>query len=346
MIPEPHLPPEASFFLKTIPRIARLSLLLLAGIILALVGSVSADAQTQPAPMGLPEYTAQLQAASSLLNENAATDRAAIHAFRTALPAEWLVAADGQTMHIKTDWLASALAIEENAPADAAQRLAPAREKLAALLDAAQALSASSALAAETQTRARLDRILSDREFQGAHGPSWFDKQKARVLAWINKYFEKIFGAVGVSAATGSAIAWALVLLVALLLAYWGVRYWISAARREEMDLHGAVPAGHDWRYWAAEARAAADRGDYRSAIHATYWSGVTRLEETRLLPQDYSRTPRESLRLLKPGSEAYAPLKDLTRRFELTWYGYHTATPADWTEAMRQLEALGCRQS
>jgi hypothetical protein len=318
----------------------------MAGIILSAVASLPADAQTQAPPLNLQEYTAALKAASSILNGNVATDRAAIHDFRTALPAEWVVATDGQSMHIKTDWLANALSIEENAPADATQRLAPAREKLAALLDAAQALSASSAGAVETQARARLDRILSDREFQGAHGPSWFDKQKARVLAWINKYFEKIFGAVGFSAATGSAIAWALVLLVALLLAYWGVRYWVNAARREEMDLHGAVPAGHDWRYWAAEARAAAERGDYRSAIHATYWSGVTRLEETRLLPQDYSRTPRESLRLLKPGSEAYAPLKDLTRRFELTWYGYHTATPDDWADAMRQLEALGCRQS
>jgi hypothetical protein len=205
--------------LRTIARVARLSLLLVAGIILALVGSLPVNAQTQPPLMGLQEYTAQLQTASSLLNGNAATDRAAIHNFRTSLPAEWLVATGGQAMHIKTDWLAGALSIEENAPADAAQRLAPAREKLAALLDAAQALSASSASAAETRTRARLDRILNDREFQGAHGPSWFDKQKARVLAWINKYFEKIFGAVGVSAATGSAIAWALVLLVALLLA-------------------------------------------------------------------------------------------------------------------------------
>ena len=87
----------------------------------------------------------------------------------------------------------------------------------------------------------------------------------------------------GVSAATGSAIAWVLVLIVAILLAYWGVRYWVNVARRAEMDLSGAAPAGHDWRYWAARL-ASADRGDYRSAIHATYWAGVARLQETRLL--------------------------------------------------------------
>src|ERR1700685_4052736 len=113
MILEPHLPPEASFFLRTIARIARLSLLLMARIILALVGSVPAEAQTQAPTLNLQEYTAQLQAASSLLNGNVTTDRAAIHDFRTALPAEWLVATDGQSMHIRTDWLASALAIEE-----------------------------------------------------------------------------------------------------------------------------------------------------------------------------------------------------------------------------------------
>ena len=332
--------------MRTIARIARLSLLLIGGIILAALWTWPPCAQAQDRPLSLQEYTAQLRAASSILKGNATADRASIHDFRAALPKEWVVATDGQSMRIKTDWLASALAIEESVPTEATERLMPAREKLTALIEAADALAASSASAAQAQSRARIDRILSDREFQGARGPSWFDKQKARVLAWINKYIDKIFGSMGVSSATGSAIAWALVLLVALLLAYWGVRYWVNAARREEIDLRGTVPAGHDWRYWAAEARAAADRGDYRSAIHATYWSGVTRLEETRLLPQDSSRTPRESLRLLKPGSEAYALLKDLTRRFELTWYGYHAATSADWAEAMRQLEALGCRQS
>jgi hypothetical protein len=94
------------------------------------------------------------------------------------------------------------------------------------------------------------------------------------------------------------------------------------------------------------EARAAAERGDYRAAIHAAYWAAVARLEETKSLPEDRSRTPRESLRLIRRENPAYAPLSQLTRRFELVWYGYRAATAADWTDAMQQLEALGCQRS
>jgi hypothetical protein len=291
----------------------------------------------------LHDYAEQLRMASQVLD---GMNRTAAHNFRVTLPAEWIVQVDGQSMHVKTDWLASALATEEAAPPDAASRLEPAHQRLVALREAAEALDAPPTGVTQAQSRARLDRILSDREFQGAHGPSWWDKLKARIFAWITKYLDKLFSKVGVSAATGSGIAWAVVLLVAVLLAYWGVRYWVNLTLRSEMDLRGAAPVGHDWRYWAAEARNAAARGDYRSAIHAAYWAAVTRLEENNLLPQDSSRTPRESLRLLRPQNPAYAPLKDLTRRFELTWYGYHAATPSDWDEAMQHLEELGCRPS
>ena len=39
-------------------------------------------------------------------------------------------------------------------------------------------------------------------------------------------------------------------------------------------------------------------------------------------------------------------PMAHLTRRFELTWYGYHAATSADWDDAMQQLETLECLRS
>jgi hypothetical protein len=41
-----------------------------------------------------------------------------------------------------------------------------------------------------------------------------------------------------------------------------------------------------------------------------------------------------------------YEPLAFLTRSLELVWYGYRTATAADWTETTRHLEQLECLQS
>jgi hypothetical protein len=69
-------------------------------------------------------------------------------------------------------------------------------------------------------------------------------------------------------------------------------------------------------------------------------------MEKTKSLPEDRARTPRESLRLVGRDNGAYAPLAQLTRRFELVWYGYRDATAADWDDAVQQLEMLGCPRS
>jgi hypothetical protein len=41
-----------------------------------------------------------------------------------------------------------------------------------------------------------------------------------------------------------------------------------------------------------------------------------------------------------------FAPFSDLTRRFEMTWYGYYPATEGDWNEAMQKLESIRCQSS
>jgi hypothetical protein len=142
----------------------------------------------------------------------------------------------------------------------------------------------------------------------------------------------------------GNVIAWVLISLAAVLLAFWAVRSLLAAASRSEMDLRGTPPAGQDWRYWVAQARSLAERGDYRSAIHAAYWGGIARLEEKQLLSADRTRTPRESLRMVSR-ENARAPLARLTQHMEFTWYGYRSATSADWDEAARELETLECLQ-
>ena len=293
--------------------------------------------------MSLQEYVAQLRAASTALDSETPTT---IHTFRLSLPIEWVILTDGQSMSVKTDWLAAALVAHENSPKVTNDQVRQGRQHLAALREAAEALLSPAARADLDQSRAQVDRILHDREFQGSHEPSWWDKFRARVWSWIDRHLEKLFGRMGISASAGNAIAWTLVGLVGLLLAFWAVRFAMNAAARSGIDLRGSISAGQDWRYWAREARAAAERGDYRAAIHAAYWTAVAQLEENHLLEEDRSRTPRESLRLLQRGSAAYTPLADLTRRFEVTWYGYRTATPADWDDVRKQLETLECLRS
>jgi hypothetical protein len=305
--------------------------------------SGAADSQSARIEISLREYIAELRTAASALDSESPTT---IRTFRQSLPSEWIVHMDDQLFTVKTDWLTTALFMEETRPLSNPERRRQARQHLNGLLESAEALLTPPAGAELAQAQARADRILRGRAFQGSHELSWLDKIKARVYAWISRQLEKLFGRMGISTSVGNAIAWTVVTLMAILLTFWIVRPMLAAAARPDLDLHGAAPAGHDWRYWANEARSAAGRGEYRAAIHAAYWTAVAQLEENHLLPGDRSRTPRESLRLLEQGSEAYAPMEHLTRRFELTWYGYRAATSADWNDAVKQLETLECLRS
>jgi hypothetical protein len=328
---------------KTAHILKLISLLLIVGMFASAPRSGAADSESTRKEISLREYIAELRIATTVLDSESPTT---IRSFRQSLPSEWIVHMDDQLFTVKTDWLTTALSIEEAGPVSNTDRLRQTRQHLNGLLESAEALLTPPDGAELAQAQARVDRILRGRAFQGSHELSWLDKIKARVYAWISRQLEKLFGRMGISTSVGNAIAWTVVTLMAILLTFWVVRSMLAAAARSDLDLHGATPAGRDSRYWASQARSAAGRGDYRTAIHAAYWTAVAQLEENHLLPGDRSRTPRESLRLLEQGSGAYAPMEHLTRRFELTWYGYRAATPADWSDAVKQLETLECLRS
>jgi uncharacterized protein DUF4129 len=288
----------------------------------------SAVAPAPEQPLTLQQYIAELDRCSAVL-ANSGSDSTALHKLRVSLPAKWTVNAGDQNFSVTTDWLYDDVARIEGDPRGTAQAFAtPAPTQDVA------------------SSRAKLNEILGAREFQSIRGPSWFEIQRARLYSWIARHLENLFGHLGHGRAIANVVAWTAIALVALVLLLWLVRASIRSGAQAKIDLRGASAAGQDWHYWLREARAAASRGDYRAAIHAAYWAAVARLEETNSLPEDRSRTPRESLRLIRRESAAYAPLSQLTRRFELVWYGYRAATDADWADAMQQLETLGCLRS
>ncbi len=303
------------------------------------------SAATSARPLTVQEYISELDRCSAALNKHQ-SDPAAFRNLRATLPAQWTVADDGQVYTVTTDWLTGALvALRTDTPASN-PLLAGTRQRLAAMRAAAESLEEQSHSASSGQSRAQLDHILSAKEFQNGHGPSWFDLLKARVYDWIWRQLERLFGHFRHGRTIGNAIAWTVIALAALLLTLWAVRASLRSGKQTEMDLDGASRPEGGWRDWLRNARAAAERGDYRAAIHGAYWAGVMRLEEVHRLPQDRARTPREALRLIRRESAEYAPLAQLTRRFELVWYGYRSATETDWSDAMEQLEKLGCLPS
>jgi hypothetical protein len=305
----------------------------------------SSDSPAGQKTLDMQGYIAELDRCSAVLN-NPGKDPAAFRKLRVTLPTQWTVQAGEQRYTVSTDWLEDALAIMGSGTSTNTPLRPQTEKRLAALRDAARRLEESAGSQDLQRSRAQLDRVMSAREFRGAHGPSWFDVLRNRIYAWISREIEKLLDRIGISRSIGNVIAWTLISLAALLLAVWAIRFLIRRTAQPQMGLEGASRPGRDWRDWLRDARAASERGDYRAAIHAAYWVAVARLEETKLLPQDRSRTPRESLRLIGRESTEYAPLAQLTRRFELVWYGYRPATEMDWSEAMQQLERLGCLRS
>ena len=295
--------------------------------------------------ISVPEYVSELDRCSSALADSG-NDPAALRKLQMSLPSEWEVRVGNQQYTVATDWLRADLARAETALPQDRSAVQQAQREIRSRRDAAQALAQSNSARSLEEDRVQLNRILAAKEFQAIREPTWWDRFRARILDWIVRQAERLMGKIKHGRAIGNAMAWTLIMLCTLLLLLWMVRATTRARPQLEIDLRSARAAGQDSHYWLDEARAAAARGDYRSAIHAGYWASIARLEEVNLLTENRARTPRESLGLIRRESPEYAPLLQLTRRFELVWYGYRSADFADWSDVLEQWEKLECLRS
>lgn len=312
-------------------------------LVLSFLAPAMATSATVPS-ISLEEYISELDRCSAAL-ANSDNDPAGLHKLQMSLPSEWTVRTGNQQYSVAVDWLKADLARAETVHTNRSF-IEQAQREIRSYREAAEALGRSVSTRNLEESRAQLNRILAAKEFQALHGPTWFDRLRAYVEDWIVRQLAMLFAKIGHGRAIGNAMAWVVITLSALLLALWMVRATARTAPQPEIDLRGASPAGQDSHRWLREARAAAAEGDYRSAIHAGYWAAIMSLEEAKLLTENRSRTPRESLRLIRHESAEYGPLFELTRRFEIVWYGYRSADRSDWSDAVKQLEKLGCLRS
>ncbi len=274
----------------------------------------------------------------------------ALRAYRQSLPAAWPVDAGDRHYEVPSGLLASRLAKAEKQPELRDQQISQASDYLEALAAEAEALSARSPARADN-ARSKLNTILARSEYAQVRQESWWDKIRARIDEILSDALDRILRRVGGQTSFGYALLWLGLFAAVVLIAYWIVQQWSRRARSEEMDLQAAAAPARSWQEWVFAAREAAGLGDYRMAIHCAYWAGIARLQDLGALAPDRAKTPREYLRALAKSKlllpETLAPrqvaLSMLTSRLEKTWYGYHTATEADFRDSLTQLEALGC---
>ncbi|MBV9087820.1 MAG: DUF4129 domain-containing protein [Acidobacteriaceae bacterium] len=192
--------------------------------------------------------------------------------------------------------------------------------------------------------REKVGEILARREFSRVHGPSEWDIWLARTEWAIMRFLDRLFRKVPNVSHGGQVVVWIAIAAALCIAAIWLKR----TAEDKLLDLgrepvHFA-PSQRNWRAWLAQARAAAQRGDWRDAVHLAYWAGISYLEQGGAWIPDRARTPREYLRLMSSTNQKLPALKALTRQFELTWYGNRQVVSADFDQTLARLEELGCR--
>jgi len=191
--------------------------------------------------------------------------------------------------------------------------------------------------------RNALNAILSRREFNDVHGPTWMDRLKRWVFELVYRILRRLFRFSAIPN-VGRYFVYVLIGAAGLVLLYLVYRSIFRDPEFEEVVPRDLPVSAKEWTIWLAEARAAAGRGDWRDAIHLAYWAGISFLEREGFWKPDRARTPREYLRLISGQSQQHDTLVSLTRIFELAWYAKQDVSEQTFSETLAELEKLGCR--
>jgi hypothetical protein len=358
---------------KRFPAFARIGFLalLICGIApgaRAVTPQTAAGADSSNPTLTLEQYEAELDRLASAVSD-LPEHAGQIEALRKSLPPGWQVERGGEKYDVSAAWLASDLKDIEDRPKDRLALCDDAAKQLRSMRAEAEKIGTAAENPDRANARARITKILSQREYQQVHQSTWFARVWDQVQRWIEWLLDHTLGRLLGEGALRTTLLYVILIGVFLCVAVWLVRSLTSIVRSENFRADAVFPAGKHWRDWAREALAAATSGDYRAALHAAYWAGVYRLADLGAWHLDRARTPREYLRMLEeqrargaeggshvresdaegiaaeqnPAGRA-AALAALTRRMEASWYGYLPATEQDFDNAVNDLETLGCR--
>ena len=215
------------------------------------------------------------------------------------------------------------------------------------LLDQLRTLRADAALFEQpapdvTAERGQLVGILARPEFQDVHGPTWLDRLEQRALEGLKRLLSRVVSSSDIPTIT-SIVVYALIATAVLLVAWSVLRSVRRAASAATMAPRGPAVSTREWSLWLDDAHAAAASGDWRDAVHRTYWCAVSFLEAKGAWRPDSARTPREYLRLLPTSTIGGEALAKLTRRCEVVWYGTAPADAQAFAESIENLKQIGC---
>jgi hypothetical protein len=296
-------------------------------------------------------FAAELQRIGQAIEKEKAAP-ANLAAVRQKLPPQWKISTTEANYSLSAEPLRSLLrdAEKEKDPKKIAAKVAEASYWA---LDLSNQLKTYADAQTRTATNARpaLEQILSRREFGSVHAPSQWDLFRQRVSRWIAEMLSRVFRQLERYPIGAKILLWSILLAVVVWLAVVLFRYWTRRTVLEQLQTPDSVAFVRTWQEWVHAAREAAARGDFREAVHSTYWGGISYLEDNQVVRKDRSRTPREYMRLVSnatqlatSGRKTREALAALTQVLEQVWYGRRPASNQDFASAMQSVEALGCQ--
>ncbi len=311
-----------------------------AGLLLLSCSACWAATGNGPVPLGsyLQEIAAARQRVAACAQTAAACDPTAL------LGAQQVDRGAGASFRVSWEWLGDTLNRAKNASAaDRARAMAAAEQHLQVLASEASGSASSDEMKDFGQAQKAAKAVLARREFRAAAGPSWMERQLARLEDWVLRLFSGADRLGHRAPWLAPLIEWGCFALAAAGLLWF---LWRSLARQSLRISLGETArvgawnerAAADWRQRAAQQ---AGREDWREAIHSLYWAAVALLESRRAWRPNSTRTPREYLQLLRSGTEAQTALRELTQSLEAVWYGRATADAARYRAAQASFDRL-----
>jgi hypothetical protein len=268
-----------------------------------------------------------------------------IAAVRTTIPETENVEWDGTLIRVNNSWLHRELEIFEKAePATRSNILKPITERLQALSQRlAEIERAKSISATKAEARQKLTEILQRPEYSKTRpDTSALSRLVDRLLKWLQNLFPKPKPLAPGRANLLTLIAQIVVVLLAIGVIAYAVRIFaprfFTGGRGKRKHKRGPrIVLGEKLEPdqsavdLLAEAEALAQRGELRAAIRKAYIALLVEMGERKIISLAQHKTNRDYLGAIRDRESLYTYVKQLTESFERHWYGFASATDADW---------------
>ena len=259
--------------------------------------------------------------------------------------ADTQVGKEGEAGSFAMHWRWLREAMDKAKDSDASHRTEQMRDVTVRLQQMSQELEVDPAHSQSgfQKIRSQADSILAQKEFQRTVQESWWDRLMVRFWSWVVRGLSRIGRISGKAQWLGPLLEWGLFIAAAAGLLFFIFRNVSQQRLRVVMGEGAAARTAWDRESqdWARLADASAAQGDWREAVHELYWAAIVYLEARRAWRHNPSRTPREYVRLLKPGSIQQTALRGLTQTLERVWYGFGETDAAEYVRARALFDSL-----